>query len=152
MSEPQPQYPADGLTAQQPAPGTRYDKAAPPRPLPLASGGRITAGILSIVLGVWMLFCSGLVFADAFESFTDTRIVAAVVLLIALATLIMGITCLSLPRGGLRLTLTVACVLAVAVVSSLLLLNVYGLLLLIPALLLGLPALLVMLNDARDAS
>lgn len=99
-----------------------------------------------------MLVCSGLVFIDAFESFTDTRLVAAVVLIIALATLIMGFMCLSPARDRRRGFVPSAIgVLAAAVVGSLLVFNAYGLLLLIPTLLLGLPSILLLMIEARKA-
>lgn len=130
-----------------PASSKQYDQAAPPGPVALRAG--ITAGVLSIVLGLWMLFCSGLVFVDAFESFTDTRTVAAVALFLALATVALGIVCLRQARnhgGGLQLSLL--CALAAAVIASLLLYNAYGLLLLGPALILALPSILLLLQDA----
>lgn len=97
-----------------------------------------------------MLFCSGLVFADAFESVTDTRAVAVVGLLLALATMATGILCSPFAWAhSRRLPLPVVSVPAAAVIGSLLLFNTYGLLLLVPALLLGLPASLLLLHDAQ---
>lgn len=131
-----------------PAPGQPHGQAAPPGPEALRA--RIIAGVLLIVLGLWMLFCSGLVFADAFESFTDTRAVAAVGLLLALATMATGILCSPLAWAhSRRLPLPVVSVPAAAVIGALLLFNTYGLLLLVPALLLGLPASLLLLHDAQ---
>jgi hypothetical protein len=139
--------PVENTEQSTAASSKQYDQAAPPGPV--ASRARITACVLSIVLGLWMIFCSGLVFVDAFESFTDTRIVAAVVLFLALATVALGIVSLRHARdhgGGLRLSLL--CILAAAVIASLLLYNAYGLLLLGPALVLALPSILLLLQDA----
>lgn len=117
-----------------------------------ASPARITAGILSTVLGVWLLFCSGLIFLDVYESFTDTRAVAAILLVIAVATLVLGIACMVLARDrrpGPTLSLVGA--LTAAIIASLLVYNAYGLLVLVPALLLGVPSILLLLNEARNA-
>lgn len=140
--------PVENTEQSTPASVKKYEQAAPPGPV--ASRARITAGVLSIVLGLWMFFCSGLVFVDAFESFTDTRIVAAVVLFMALATVTRGIVCLRLARDHRRgLPISVVLVLGAGVIASLLLFNAYGLLLLVPDLILALPSILLLLQDAR---
>lgn len=140
--------PVENTEQSTPASVKKYEQAAPPGPV--ASRARITAGVLSIVLGLWMFFCSGLVFVDAFESFTDTRIVAAVVLFMALATVTMGIVCLRLARNHRRgLPISVVLILGAGVIASLLLYNAYGLLLLVPDLILALPSILLLLQDAR---
>lgn len=103
------------------------------------------------MLGVWLLFCSGLIFLDVYESFTDTRAVAAILLVIAVATLVLGIACMVLARDrrpGPTLSLVGA--LTAAIIASLLVYNAYGLLVLVPALLLGVPSILLLLNEARN--
>lgn len=114
-----------------------------------ALGTRFTPGILSTVLGVWMLFCAGLAAVDAFESFSDTRAVSAIVFALGLATLSIGIARLSVARKSRGLDLLFAGVVGASVVGSLLMFNAYGPLLVLPVLLLGLPSILVVLYEAR---